>query len=147
MIDIPVQIENPPTIEHRVVVNRSNNWDLSRTVFATPIIPMEEPARVPDVKVEKDTSLIATFKALDILKYFLKQSDGIGLDRKQKYVVELHSSNNSAKQVKAEASELGKLFTKQGYKIGEVRYFIGASETKVDIKEAVGGPSYVPVRP
>lgn len=147
MLDIPVQIENPPTIEHRVVVNRSNNWDLSRTVFATPIVPMEEPKREPDVRVEKDTSLVASYASIPVLKYFLKESDGIGLDKKTKYVIELHSSNNSAKQVKAEATELGRMLTKQGYKVGEIRYFMGALESKIDIKEAVGGPSYIPVRP
>ncbi len=57
MLDIPYQVQNAPYIQNHVAVAPSNNWDLSRTITATPVIQIELPeppvAIKPDFKLEQ----------------------------------------------------------------------------------------------
>jgi hypothetical protein len=145
MVDVPLHITNPPSIQRNVQVTGGTNWDLSRSAVQTPVQLVADPLPVR-IETEgnwaKFTEVLPNYLATDgvpasapaISTFSSKQTTVLkaatkalkSLSKKKAYVVVGHADAKEASPSKlswARANKVAAVLTRSGHTVTKVKAF------------------------
>jgi outer membrane protein OmpA-like peptidoglycan-associated protein len=145
MVDVPLHITNPPSIQRHVQVSGGTNWDLSRSAVQTPIQQLPDPA---PVRLEQDgnwaklSEILPAYTAADGIPQGVPSFSTFGpkqatvskaatkalqsLSKKKQYVVVGHADADEASPSKlawARANNVAAVLKRSGHKVKVVKAF------------------------
>lgn len=145
MVDVPLHIINPPSIQRNVQVTGGANWDLSRSAVQTPVVRLPDPepveiarpyAEVVTFNAEQSSSLQdALPRTKPTVVHFAKAATSLpkakhkqlaALNKKTTYVVVGHAAaaEDSPSHLAWErARNVARFLTKTGHKVSAIKAF------------------------
>ena len=146
MVDVPLQIINPPSIQRNVRVEGGTNWDLSRSAVPTPIQQLPDPEPVVNNWIQEvvepaeptapgytardgvpaSTPTVYQFAQGKAVMSKADQKALKALSKKVQYVVVGHAAEPEASPTKlawSRANAVAATLRRSGYKVLSVKAF------------------------